>query len=326
MPEQKIPVSVITGFLGSGKTTLLNRMLADGVKTAVVINEFGETPIDQDLLQEQNIPLTVLSGGCLCCQVKGALAPTLKNLWMSWSCAAEKPFQRVLIETSGVASPEPVLDTLLREPWLSKRYRLAHIVTTLAIPSALHQLQGHAEARAQVAWADALVLTHRDWAEADHLQALEQSLQQLAPATPRFTVESGGFDPALLSEVSQPLFRRLPVGESPREHAYRSLSLYFEQAPSWPDLQAALLELLSKYREELVRIKGVVFPPERAQPLVIQVAAGRWYPAQPLPSANWAERRSRLVFIATADMQQLVDDLLGVFGSSVKPNAIRLHH
>ena len=120
----KIPVIVITGFLGSGKTTLLNRVLADGVKTAVVINEFGATPIDQDLLQIQDIPMTVLSGGCLCCQIKGALAPTLKNLWMAWNKAETKPFERIIIETSGVASPEPILDTLLRESWLSKRYHL----------------------------------------------------------------------------------------------------------------------------------------------------------------------------------------------------------
>jgi len=116
MKAVKIPVIVITGFLGSGKTTLLNRLLADGVKTAVVINEFGTTAIDQELLQNQDIPMTVLSGGCLCCQVKGALSPTLKNLWMAWQNTKIKPFERIIIETSGVASPEPILDTLLREP------------------------------------------------------------------------------------------------------------------------------------------------------------------------------------------------------------------
>lgn len=111
--QDKIPVIVITGFLGSGKTTLLNRLLADGVKTAVVINEFGATPIDQDLLLNQDIPMIVLSGGCLCCQIKGALAPTLKSLWMAWNKAEANPFGRVIIETSGVASPEPILDRLL---------------------------------------------------------------------------------------------------------------------------------------------------------------------------------------------------------------------
>jgi G3E family GTPase len=148
----KIPVIVLTGFLGSGKTTLLNRLLTDGIKTAVIINEFGSTPVDQDLLQDQAISMTVLSGGCLCCQIKGALAPTLKNLWMAWNGAAEKSFDRLIIETSGIASPEPILDTLLREPWIAKRYALRQVVATLAIPSARDQLDRHAEARAQVVW------------------------------------------------------------------------------------------------------------------------------------------------------------------------------
>lgn len=110
----KIPVIALTGFLGSGKTTLLNQLLADGVKADVVINEFGSTAVDQDLLQMQNLPLTVLTGGCMCCRVKGALAPTLKNLYMAWRTTSAKLFDRVIIQTSGVASPEPIIDTLLR--------------------------------------------------------------------------------------------------------------------------------------------------------------------------------------------------------------------
>ena len=117
---QRIPVLVLTGFLGSGKTTLLNRLLTGLPRSAVIINEFGVTPIDQQLLREHNIPLSTISGGCLCCEVRDALAPVLKNLRMAWDNAGDKkPFDRIIIETSGVANPEPVLDVLLGQNWLS---------------------------------------------------------------------------------------------------------------------------------------------------------------------------------------------------------------
>jgi G3E family GTPase len=245
MELTKIPVIVITGFLGSGKTTLLNRLLADGVKTAVVINEFGATPIDQDLLLNQDIPMTVLSGGCLCCQIKGALAPTLKNLWMAWNQAEAKPFERIIIETSGVASPEPILDTLLREPWLSKRYRLQQIVTTLAIPSAIAQLERHAEARAQMAWADLLLLTHADLADTTQHAELIDYLKLQAPATATLTATLDLFDTSALQSKTPAFFRRIPSGQVLPEHGFRSVSLYLEYTPSWPQLQATLQTLLA---------------------------------------------------------------------------------
>ena len=112
---QQIPVIVISGFLGSGKTTLLNSLLHHFPKSAVIINEFGTIPIDQDLLQKHHAPKATLVGGCLCCQTRDALMPMLKNLRMAWESQTEKPFDYVIIETSGVANPEPVLDILLTQ-------------------------------------------------------------------------------------------------------------------------------------------------------------------------------------------------------------------
>lgn len=128
---ERIPVFIISGFLGSGKTTLLNRLLSHAPKSAVIINEFGTTPIDQQLLREHQIPLSTLVGGCLCCQVIGSLTPLLKNLRMAWD-AGNKPFERVIIETSGVANPEPVLDVLSRERWIAGRYSLQGVITTVS--------------------------------------------------------------------------------------------------------------------------------------------------------------------------------------------------
>jgi len=321
----KIPVIVLTGFLGSGKTTLLNRLLTDGVKTAVVINEFGATPIDQDLLLNQDIPLTVLSGGCLCCQIKGALAPTLKNLWMVWNKAEAKPFERIIIETSGVASPEPILDTLLREPWLSKRYRLQQIVATLAIPSAIAQLERHAEARAQMAWADLLLLTHADLADAAQQAELMGFLKRQAPATPTLTTTRDPFDTSTLQSKSPPPFRRVPSGQTLPEHGFRSVSLYLEHSPSWPQLQATLHTLLANHADDLIRIKGVVYSPEYAEPFALHAVAGHLYPPVPLPERQNQDKRSRLVLITISNPEQLANDLLTLLVTEGSQNLIRLH-
>ncbi|MBD9357206.1 CobW family GTP-binding protein [Methylomonas albis] len=325
MNPSKIPVIVLTGFLGSGKTTLLNRLLADGVKTAVVINEFGNTPVDQDLLSDQNIPMTVLSGGCLCCQIKGALAPTLKNLWMAWNSAAIKPFDRIIIETSGVASPEPILDTLLRERWLASRYHLAAVITTLAIPSALQQLDDFAEARAQVVWADTLLLTHADLAAADQDAALNKRLQTLAPATSRHMMTDGECQSGDRITNIGPALRRLPTGNPLPAHNFASISLHLDQALPWLQLEAILQELLARHPLDLLRIKGVVYLPEQAEALAVQAAANRLYPPTPLTIRSSDDRRGRLVFITSGDSKTLAEELTGIFAGFIPPNAIRQH-
>lgn len=321
----KIPVIVLTGFLGSGKTTLLNQLLADKPKTAVVINEFGSTPIDQDLLQQTGMPLTTLAGGCLCCQIKGTLAPTLKNLWMAWNQAKDKPFERMIIEASGVASPEPILDTLLRERWLAGRYRLQSVITTLAIPSAIEQLDNFAEARAQVAWADALLLTHADLADAEQQAALDEYLRLIAPATPRQLAMPGAYRADTLLAQASPFTRRLPDANPLPAHGFQSLSLHLQQALPWPQLQAILQDLLARHPTDLLRIKGVVYLSTQTEPVVIQAAANRLYPATALPSRPADDRRGRLVFIANGDIERLAEEIRQAFGASIASNAIKLH-
>lgn len=306
MHDLKIPVIVITGFLGSGKTTLLNRLLTEAPKSAVIINEFGSTPIDQDLLQQNGMPLTVLAGGCLCCQIKGTLAPTLKNLWMSWHSASQKPFDRIIIETSGVASPEPILDTLLRERWLAKHYQLQQVITTIAIPSALEQLARFSEVNAQIAWADLLLLTHIDHANQQQIDQVEQQLTMLAPATPRIK----HWQSHQLGKLKAANIRALPTQTSLPNHSFHSISIYLQNPPPWPQLATLLQDFMTRYSKRLLRIKGVIYPQDHSPALAIHATINTLYPPTPLMLPASTEQHSKLVFIGSADLDSLKAELL----------------
>jgi G3E family GTPase len=242
---------------------------------------------------------------------------------MAWNKAETKPFERVIIETSGVASPEPILDTLLREPWLSKRYRLHNVVATLAIPNALEQLHNFAEARAQLAWADQILLTQADLAAVGRTEEVYKQLQLIAPASPYRIVNWEFLTSAEILGVAVPVFRRLPTMQSLVEHDFRSLSLYLDHPPTWPKLHTILQDLLQRYTPGLVRIKGVVFVPDQEQPLAIHAVGGHLFPPTCLQFRTNDDRRIRLVFIADSNIDKLSNALpAALYGHE---HSIRLH-
>jgi len=310
-PIERIPVIVISGFLGSGKTTLLNRLLQHAPKSAVIINEFGSTPIDQQLLRDHNVPMSVLAGGCLCCQVRGSLTPVLKNLRMAWDAKADKPFDRVIIETSGVANPEPVLDTLLRERWLSARYHLHGVLTTVSAASGADTLERFVEAQAQLGWADTVALTHSDLASSAQLATTNAWLDKLAPSAARLNVVLGAVAPDLLLDLSKKM-RPLGQMQNDVEHRFNSISLQLDDPIAWPRFQIALESLLNKYPLQLVRLKGVVFTPECPEPLLIQGVSNKLYPPVRLPVRASDDGKSRLVFITVGDVTSLAEDLMAI--------------
>ncbi|MFM8331893.1 MAG: CobW family GTP-binding protein [Candidatus Methylumidiphilus sp.] len=315
-PPPQLPVIVLTGFLGSGKTTLLNSLLRQWPDSAVLINEFGATPVDQRLIAEHNIPVTVLAGGCLCCQVRDTLAPTLKNLWMAWH--RQQPFARLIIEASGVASPEPVLDVLLRERWLAARLRLHGVITTVAVPNACEQIERFPEALAQVAWADVLALTQADLADAAGLNAVETRLEALAPATPRVHAAFGAIDADALLAAPAGL-RRVPPGTETPAHGFHSLSLRLDTPPPWPLLQHLLQTLLAQYGPRLLRIKGVVYLPGDVNPVVLQAAGGQLHPPQALKARAADDGVGRLVFITDGAVEGLAEAVMaGIRGGEAR--------
>jgi G3E family GTPase len=185
--SQRIPLYLLTGFLGSGKTTLLNQWIKDPAfsKALVIINEFGETSLDHLLVSRSTEEQIVeLSNGCICCTTRGDLVKTLTDISWRFSRNGIKSFDRVIIETTGLADPSPILSTLISNEKIFQQYRLQGTVTTVDAVNALHTLSQYREAKRQVAVADLILLTKQDLADEDTLTQVQQHIRRLNPTAP----------------------------------------------------------------------------------------------------------------------------------------------
>jgi G3E family GTPase len=200
----RLPITIITGFLGSGKTTLLRRLLRhpDMNRAAVIINEFGDVGLDHELVEASSEQMTLLSNGCLCCTVRTDLQETLRELFIKRRAGEVIDFDRVFVETTGLADPVPVLHTLQTDGLLGAQYRLNGVVTLVDAVNGMGQLDTMAEAAKQAAVADRLVITKADIAAPGQVEKLAQRLSGMNPYATVSEAVEGELDPAVLAEIT----------------------------------------------------------------------------------------------------------------------------
>jgi G3E family GTPase len=348
-PDVRTPVTVLTGFLGSGKTTLLNKALVhpDMARTAVIINEFGEIGLDHMLATQSDDTIMVLDNGCLCCTVFGDLVGTLNRLYHAREHNEIPTFDHVVIETSGLADPTPVLQAFLSEPTLEGLYRVGSVVTTIDAVNGMNTLDRHTESVRQAAMADHILVTKLDMLAPDEaaakLSELTARLRQLNPAAQISRADDpavdaiqllrrAGFDPARGGEaVRSWLNAEAYQAEDPDHvhdehcghdhhhhgHTHDDSIASFCMTRDEPTTRHALTLLLAALERNLgpnlLRVKGlvnVIEEPDR--PAVIQGAQHL------LHNTTWLERwpdddhRTRIVFITQGMARAALEELVGL--------------
>lgn len=317
------PVTVLTGFLGSGKSTLLNRLLNEPATEpcAVIINEWGDVPIDHALVRPASGEVAILPGGCLCCQVAGDLVRTLRDLHARRASQEIPAFSRVVIETTGLADPAPLLRTLVELPLVAARYGLAGVVTTVDAEHGMRQLDQHPESVKQAAMADLLVITKCDRATRADVASLAGRLASLAPGA---RVERAASDSPLSPAAffATGLGRRSPaeakgwlnagayrpagaVAARSHDSGLRAFVWDTDEAVDATVVEDALEALLDTAGERLLRLKGLVNARGLAGPLAAHAVQHTLYPLARLPSWPDADRRTRIVLI-TRDLDEAV--------------------
>jgi G3E family GTPase len=341
--QDSVPVTVLTGFLGSGKTTLLRRALTapEFSDTAVVINEIGEIAIDHYLVDFVEGSVLELPGGCLCCAVREDLAQTLRSLIERRDLGEIRRFRRIVIETSGLADPAPVLFTLGTDPMLDQCLRLGRVVTMVDAVTGIATLDRFAEAARQAAVADALVISKTDLAPFD--DALAARLAALNPGAERIQGAAAS-DPASVlfgphpnppPQAREGEAQAVAVWglEAAHSHGVAAFTIVLEGSVSRLDFARALGGLAQARGNDLLRVKGIVRFADRlssdglGRPAIVQAAQHAMFAPEWLDDWPDSDHRSRLVFVVhDIAAEEILDRFAFAAPSLIGPRASRPHH
>ena len=346
--QNRIPVTIITGFLGAGKSSLLNRILKDPATsdTAVIINEFGEVGIDNLLVESSGDTLVQLSNGCLCCTVRGELVDTLASLMDAMQTGRMTPIRRVVIETTGLADPAPVMQSVMGHPVMAQSFELDGVITVVDAVNGCSTLERHVEAVKQVAVADRLIISKTSMATREKLLDLHARLDRLNPRAVRMdtdapeaatasVLQNGLYDPTTkIADVDRWLRDEMASSHHAHDHHHhhdhghhhhhdvnrhgadiRSFSILHDR-PIDPAAIEMFVDLLrSAHGEKLLRMKAIVALSDNPdRPLVLHGVQSIFHPPQRL--AAWPEgsdRRTRMVLITQDLPEEFVADLFAAF-------------
>ena len=340
-----IPVSLITGFLGSGKTTLLSRLLKnpDMKDTAVVINEFGEVGLDHELVEAVEGETVVMDSGCLCCTVRGDLANALRTLYFRRARGEVPAFRRVVIETTGLADPAPVIQALMTFP-VARKFRLAQVITTVDAVNGAATLDRHPEAVKQAAVADEIIITKMD-VNPEAGDKLVSRLLALNPGarrhhsaldhlpTPSALATVDIYDPQTKSaDVARWLNAEAHDNDN-HAHGHHhhdvnrhnaeigSFVLEFNEPLEWDHVAHWLDALVIGHGNDLLRVKGILDIAGRDRPIVVQAVQSLFHPPFDLPAWPEGVRKSRIVFITRNLPRAFVQEVLDTIRQRPLPRA-----
>lgn len=333
------PVHLLTGFLGSGKTTLLKRLLDDPALSdaAVLINEFGQVGLDHHLVERIDETMVLLQSGCLCCTVRGELADAIRDLHSKRERGLISPFRQVVIESTGLADPFPVLSTLKSDPMLRHHFIAGNVVTTVDAVNGAANLGRYIESNRQVAIADRLVMTKTDLAEAAEIGQLADRLRRINPDAEILDVRSGLraqdlFEQGSITRASQlqsqsgffceeAVVLATADGQA-HQAAIASCVLTWDEQVDWTAFGLWLTMLLNRHGERVLRVKGILNVAGEDRPVAIHGVQHLVHP--PVHMKAWPDddHRSRLVVIADGLDLERLQQSFAAFALTIQPRAM----
>jgi G3E family GTPase len=330
-----IPVNLVTGFLGSGKTTLLQRLLPSQelAGAAVLVNELGEVGLDHHLLRRVEEDIVLLKSGCLCCTIRGDLRDSVRDLYDRRECGTVPPFDRLIIETTGLADPAPIVATFTADPVLCHHFRLGNIITVVDARNGRSSLAAFEECRKQAAVADRIVISKTDITPEDEIELLRAELLHINRTAVQFDSASEPLSPSVLmaNDICDPAAKAGEVrawladenmlgNDDDRDHAVNrhgadivAFCVSLDTPLDWTAFALWLTMLLNRHGQDILRVKGMLHIQGVGTPVIVHGVQHTIHPPTHLDAWPDGVARTSLIFIAKGLVRPRLQESLEAF-------------